>query len=155
MSKELVMEVTQTLTPLNQSQHLPFTFTIDRRFEALACEFSYSPKEVALAEGRPFIEAALPQFFLPEQPLPNSEEFEPLQNLLTVSVTYENTYVGCRHYQNPQQAWEISGSASSKGYRKQRILPGTWVFKVNVHCICSAEVAMTLRVWGVSADEFL
>lgn len=136
------------LTDSDNQTNIVIPFRVEELYQYLEIDVSYTPQEVSerIAKGK--ILSALPKYHVN---LENWNDFLPLLNLITVSVSHNDSYIGCRHTKESVQKIIISEDASSLGFINYGIVQGSWELQLNLHCICS-DVEVQLQVKGVKNE---
>lgn len=136
------------LTPADHQTHLQIPFELKKDYNCLHFHFSYSPKWVEDSRAVVLIEEHLKQV-IPESEmaaLGNPKRYLPLENLITLSLDYEQDYIGCHHCKDASQHITISERESTKGFIKQAVQQGNWLVQLNMHCVQSEEVHLQLAI---------
>lgn len=136
------------LSKKDHQTNIAIPFQVYQAAEKLVIEFSYDPQEVDEVAARIQIEKALKDF-VPEtehKKWGNVDRYLPLQNLITLSLTYKNEYIGAYHKKDNHQIIILSKKESSKGFTKRTIESGEWEIQLNAHCIGSEDVTVSLYV---------
>lgn len=143
--KEQLLNKKIALVPEDHQTHRKIVLELDHTYQALEINFSYDPQEVPTEQAKEYIREALPLYNLPETAV---DDFLPLVNLITVSLSYESEYIGCRHNKETKQTIRIAPEQSSLGFIPHEIKAGVWEIQLNLHCVRS-EVSVHLDVRGV------
>ena len=155
---ECLLDKTILLKPADSKTNLDFPMTISREYAALFIRTAYDPKIVADEElARQQIEAGAKRY-IPEEALKNLgswRNYLPVLNFVTLSLDYEDEYIGCAHRHSPVQDHIISQSYSSPGFYRHAVLPGVWRCVLNCHAVVDELVTYSLRVYGAEENEEL
>lgn len=143
--KDKILKKKIIVTNKDNQTNIVIPFVIEKNYERLEIDFSYSPQEVPESIAIKYLEEALPKYNLERDRL---EECLPLLNLITVSLSYDGHYIGCRHNKESVQNIIISKNESSLGFMDYSIFQGLWELQLNLHCVCS-EVEVNLQIEGV------
>lgn len=126
-----------TFTPKDMKTHVFIPFRIDQEYHALYVRCRYSPKTVEdmlLAER--LAREAIRKYFSPSrQEDADWRSFLSIQNLITLSIDYEQEYAGCTHRHDAEQHHMISSNYASPGFDKRRVLPGQWQAVLSLHAV--------------------
>ncbi|MDR1903113.1 MAG: hypothetical protein LBQ88_12650 [Treponema sp.] len=128
---------------------------LKEKFDALEFICSYTPKALSdETEAKRLIETGIAVYVPPEYIGQYGiwRDYLPVVNLLTLSIDYNETYVGCAHRHAPEQRHIISAGFSSPGFLKQPALAGNWRAVINVHAVVSNEVQYRLQVHAHSGS---
>lgn len=145
---EEIVRQTLQLNETDNQTHIKLPFTLTKEYTQLVIQFTYSPQVVAQQQARQVTLEAIGSYF-PAGEQPRISDFLPLVNLLTLSLNYQERYLGCHHNKQPNQEIVISPEKSSFGFLTQRVLPGAWEIQLNAHCIQSHDVQAAVVVSGV------
>ncbi len=147
-----------TLRPEDSKTNISVDFQLDRNFAGLKISCSYQPKnieDVELAEA--LINEALEKY-VPSQHREKWggwERYLPLTNLVTLSLDYEGSYLGCAHRHSNEQVHYISELFSSPGFIKSKAAKGRWQAVINVHSVSSPTVPYSISIFGLEKDDEL
>mgnify|MGYP006964238172 CR=1 FL=1 len=123
--------------------HRRFPFELDKEYEKIIINFSYSPSLVPDDEGRVEILREAIDKYMPEGEFSKEEREDTLnhqiENFLTTSLFYEGEFVGAYHNKNNNQEIIISEKEASRGYKKTPIRVGSYEFVVSMHS-CNSPV---------------
>lgn len=145
---EEILRQTLKLSEKNHQTHIKIPFLVTKTYTQLQIQFDYEPQVVAENLASQAILAALATYF-PVGEQPPVRTFLPLFNLLTLSLSYQNMYLGCYHHKQAHQLITISHEVSSFGFLAQPVLPGEWEIQLNAHCIQSDSVCAEIVISGV------
>lgn len=144
----IILEKELRLSEKDHQTNIVIPFQLNQTAEKLVIDFSYDPPEVDEEAARIQIRQALEQF-VPEtdqKKWGNVDRYLPLQNLITLSLTYEKQYVGAHHKKDNHQIIIISKQEASKGFIKRTAEAGEWEIQLNAHCIGSESVTVNVYV---------
>lgn len=147
-SMETIIDKEMILTPANHQKHIKIPFVLTKAYESLHAQFSFSPQRVDREKALVIISQVLPDYFGAEQLKAKPEDFLPLENLLTISVSHCDEYVGSRHHKATEQEVYISAEGSSAGYLPHAVKPGDWEVQIHPHCLLSDQVLVRLTIQG-------
>ncbi len=155
----IVLDKTILFHPENDRTNHFVEFVLPKDYHTLRCECSYSPKsvenkELALRSARANIGRYVPRY---QQHLYTKQlamEVH-LVNLLTFSLDYEGSYLGCAHRHDFHQVHSLAKEASSPGFVRHAASAGNWRAVISVHSITSAEVAYHLTITALEEGEIL
>lgn len=151
IEKELV------LTPKDSQKNIPFVFQLNEAYERLVMTFEYGPSHATEEESFVVVKESLKHYFPFKGEITNDvvREFLPVENLVTVSLSYNGEYLGARHTKERTQKIVISENGASLGFPTHAIRPGEWEIQLNAHCVASTEVTAKVGVYveGVKEDE--
>lgn len=123
-------------------------FKLKKDYDTLEIYCEYSPKKVDdMVFTKQALEDAAERFF-PKNQRPEGlkwEDYAPLSNLLTFSLDYEDTYLGCAHRQAAVQKQVICEN-SSFGFENHKPLKGNYFAVINAHAVNSLVVTYHLKV---------
>ena len=146
------------LTPEHNKTNVQIPFRVEQDFDALFIRTRYVPKIVAdEALARQQIEAGIRRY-VPKQDRERYgrwQDYLPVWNFITLSLDFEEEYIGCAHRHSPDQAHIISAAYSSPGFYRHAVLPGLWKCELNCHAVVDETVTYTLQVFGAEKDEEL
>ncbi|MBQ6502790.1 MAG: hypothetical protein IJI57_02630 [Flexilinea sp.] len=155
---KLLISHTQILTPSDNKTNIDIPFRLRQSFPALFIRTKYDPKIVTDENlSRQQIEAGIKRY-IPEnarEQWGQWEDYMPVLNFVTLSLDYEEEYVGCAHRHSPVQDHIISENYSSPGFFRHAILPGRWNCSLNCHAIVDQTVTYTLELYGAEENEEL
>ena len=145
---ETIVEKELVLTPACHQKHIKIPFVLTKAYRSLYVNFSFSPQHVDREKALVIISQVLPDYFGAEHPPGRADEFLPLDNLLTFSVSHEDEYVGSRHHKSTEQEVYISADGSSAGYLPCAVKPGNWEVQIHPHSLLSDKVQVRLKIQG-------
>ena len=136
------------LTPEDDHTHLEIPFELKKDYEKLHFKFLYSPKWVEEERAIMLINEHLNEVIPKEQfsEWGDANRYLPLENLITLSLDYNNQYIGAHHCKDATQNILISNEKSTKGFLKQSVSQGNWSIKMNMHCVQSEKVTLKLQI---------
>ena len=70
----------------------------------------------------------------------------PVENLVTLSLSYGGEYVGARHTKVRNQEVVITDRQSSLGFPPRSVSKGEWEVQLNVYCIASERINAFITV---------
>ncbi len=151
-----ILDQTLILKPENSKTNVPISFILDKDYSSLLFQCRYFPKKVEdleLAEREIIkgIEKYVPQEY--RAAYTGWRDYAPLVNLVTLSLDYENEYLGCAHRHAPEQDHMISASHASPGFIPHKAAAGRWKAVLNVHAIISDRITYELKVTGFENSE--
>lgn len=147
-STETIIDKEMILTPAYHQKHIKIPFVLTKTYQSLYVHFSFSPQHVDRERALVIISQVLPDYFGSDELLVTPEDFMPLENLLTISVSHENEYVGSRHHKATEQEVYLSAAGSSAGYLPHTVTPGNWEVQIHPHCLLSDQVEVRLTIQG-------
>lgn len=153
----IVLDKTFFFHPEDDKTNYSIPFFLPEDHHALRFKCQYSPKsiddrELALRAVRASIGRYVPRYQLPLY-AEKLETGEKLVNLLTLSLDYEGTYLGCAHRHAPHQVHTLSAAASSPGFVCHKAAAGHWRAVINIHSITSSEVGYHLVITALEEGE--
>jgi len=147
-SMETIVEKEMILTPAYNEKHIKIPFVLAKTYQSLLVNFSFSPRHVDREKALVIISQVLPDYFGSDELLVKPEDFLPLENLLTISVSHDEEYVGGRHHKSTEQEVHLSADGSSAGYLPHAVTPGNWELQIHPHCLLSDQLEVTLTIQG-------
>lgn len=138
------------ITERNLKTHRNIFFTLNNKEELMKIEFKYSP---TIAEDEKNILQAFENgccSLNEEESKLEREKFlnkqENLKNLITLSLYYEDEYIGCAHRHSGNQTIVISSGVSTDGFIKTPIKAGQWLIVISIHAIYVDNIEICLGV---------
>lgn len=119
------------------------SFKVSSKLKKLKIEFSYSNDVVEKEED---IKAA---FNLKETKILEDkflQGYSKINNLITMSLYFKETYVGCAHRHDSNQIIIISEFESTPGFIKIPIEEGEWEIVLSVHAAYSDDICVKVLV---------
>jgi hypothetical protein len=143
--------------PGDEKTNVCIPIPVTRDFEALEIECTYEPKGCddtarALRLIADCLEHCVPEEYR-KGLRPPGPSLPSLVSLITLSLDYNERYLGCAHRQAEWQRHIISADFSSPGFYKQPARAGNWRAVINVHAVVSREVRYRLHVRGREKSE--
>lgn len=139
-------------TPEDTAHDVPFAFTCTPDMTAVVVKFSFSPgKEYKEEICRPQVESALTRYYdrYPRNMQPMSaEQFMPVKNLITVSLTREGVYIGNAHRWATEQEHVLTPEHASPGFVPPEKIEGSWTGMLHLHEVLSECCTGHLRIEG-------
>ena len=155
---DLLFSQTLTITPDDNKTNITVPVVLRRSYAALLIRTNYDPKVVADCEfARQAVEAAISRF-IPAEARPvwgRWEDYMPVVNFITLSLDYNDKYIGCAHRHSPAQDHIISAVYSSPGFIRHEAAAGTWRCVLNCHAVVDAAVKYSLNIYGAEEGEKL
>ncbi len=151
--------VDEGVQPGQDKTNIIHEFTVDRKYQSLEISYNFTPKMIEdiditkqqLVKGiHQYILDVLPDTepgLLKTKLLDSLHKQLPLLNHMTLSLDYEEHYIGAAHRHASRQELRISEDYSSPGFIRSRIQPGTWRIMLNVHAALT-DLRYSLRVIG-------
>ncbi|NLX83267.1 MAG: hypothetical protein GXZ04_05575 [Clostridiales bacterium] len=134
---------------------IPFTLSRDCVKLEFAC--SYTPKVIQDEALKRWAVLSNIGRYVPRYQLPLYQDMydqvEDLVNLLTLSLDYEDQYLGCAHRHAPIQTHFLSAKQSSPGFLRHHPAAGDYRAVINIHSITSPEVAFHLVITALFEEE--
>lgn len=123
-------------------------FEIDHQANALKIYFSYGPGWSASYIAQQRVKEAIDHYVVNDfdEESKNIENYLPIENFITVSLSFENTYLGAHHNKAKDQTILINHTNPSPGFNACAIKPGSWELQLNCHCIASELVEVEVRI---------
>lgn len=124
-------------------------FTLEKDYDVLEIYCEYSPKKVE--DGvftKQALEAAI-ELYIPEHERATDltwEKYAPLSNFISISLDYEDTYLGCAHRQDRIQKHMICKDNSSLSFENHAPIKGTYSAVMNLHAVSSEVVTYHLKI---------
>lgn len=128
--------------------NIKIPFEINQHSNSLMIYFSYGPAYSDDYTAQKQVEGALKRY-LPEESDNESKNvmnYLPIENFVTVSLSYENQYLGAYHNKAKTQTILINPINPSPGFNACAIAPGSWELQLNCHCIASKLVEVEVRI---------
>ncbi|HJB24935.1 MAG TPA: hypothetical protein H9946_12420 [Candidatus Jeotgalibaca pullicola] len=138
----------------NQTNFL-FPFHLKEMYRRLIIQFHYGPAYATEEEALPLILTNL-KHYIPDDREVNQEKarkFLPLENLITLSLSYNNQYLGARHTKERDLEVFISAEKASLGFPLQAIQAGEWELQLNVHCAASEKIYGSVSILAERMEE--
>lgn len=145
----LLLKKTVEVTPENEKTNIPLSFTLPEGMQKLVIDYFYSPKELT---DKASCEVLIKENILRDagdeaDEYTDYDEYMPLKNLITLSLSSPKGYIGAAHRQAQKQHHEISEDFASVGFDKTEITAGEWVLQLNLHAVvtdkCSCEIEVS------------
>ncbi len=152
----VILQERYQLGERHHQTHIKVPFVVAEAYEYIMIQFSYGPQIVYTEEAKPYLEQAVLRYFTPEEQTEgNWQNFLPLVNLLTLSVSQEGHYLGCYHHKAATQEIYLSAKTSSLGFERVSPTPGFWELQISLHCMLSRKGFAEICVIGGQQDEVL
>jgi hypothetical protein len=139
LNKDIIVNKTDMKT------HKKVKFEINEEAESLKIDFDFSPKVVLKDED--IINAFKNSSFTEEERIVLIEKYlkgeEELKNLATLSLYYEDTFIGCAHRQPSDIV--IGQEESSRGFINMPIKKGQWEMIISIHGVFTDEMRISLK----------
>ncbi|RED59356.1 hypothetical protein [Cohnella lupini] len=148
----MLLDIRGQVTPDDSRQHVVYRFQLDRLTAKIWIRFNYSPKVLEDNErAKSLIIAGIDLYSAPEQKqlLKDAwERYQPLTNLITVSVDDPEGNRGACHRHDPEQLLFLAERDSSPGLTKGKLVAGVWSVTLSLHSIVSEQCSYHLQVWA-------
>lgn len=144
----VIQEQSLNLTEKDHQTNILIPFKIDEKAKKLEIAFSYAPEIAAEEYALKKIEKALQRYVPDEEKKKwgSVKRYLPLRNFITLSLMFEDEYIGAYHNKKTIQEVIISDSFSSKGFLKHSIDSGQWELQLNAHCIVSEKIEAVIAI---------
>ena len=153
----MLLDIEKEVTPADSRSHHRYAFKLERPYAGLRIRFEYAPKILEDRErAAELIRRSIERYVEPERREPaleRAEQFQPLRNLITVSVDDSRGHRGACHRQDPVQELYLSEREASPGLTRGVIPEGTCTVTVSFHAIVTERCAYRLKVWADEAEE--
>ncbi len=130
--------------------HLKIPFKLENTYKRLNIKLDFEPGITPFHITRQIADSFEAEFIPEEYRVGAMKEFIEtvvLENVITTSLTYNESYLGAWHNKCPNQDIVISSSYSSLGYVKHAIEPGCYVLTLSLHSInCPVEAVLSVEV---------
>ncbi|WP_041711049.1 hypothetical protein [Clostridium pasteurianum] len=134
---EKILDLALTVNKSDIKSHKSIKFNVDKEAEILKIEFDYLPR-VAKELGDIIYAFENRSSNLSHEEISSlKEKFirgeEELKNLATLSLYYNNKYIGCAHRHIGKQTIIISSKESTAGFINAPIKTGLWEIVISLH----------------------
>lgn len=154
---DIILQQDYLLRQEDSASNICLPFTLTRDYARLVCKIKYSPKHITDKETVRRMVLARAAEYLPEgADVENSidwSEYEVLHNFITLSLDFQEEYLGCAHRHPPEQIVEISQQQASPGFCLHEICAGQWRAVVHVQAVILGQVAYHLVICGMEEGE--
>ena len=146
---EKILKQVLNIKETDSKTNIILDFELEKDYNQLVFHLCYSPKEVDNTQiAKSQIEEAIKRF------IPNNaqngnvcwQDFVPLCNLITLSLDYQNQYLGCAHRQAPSQTHYINQSSPSYGFITHQPVKGHYRAVLNVHAVIGDDVTYQIEI---------
>jgi hypothetical protein len=156
---EVLLDKIVYLHRSDSKTNVSIAIPVPRDFTALEFLCTYEPKKMNdEVEARRQLEVGL-EAYIPaayrEEVARRYSARNSLDNLITLSLDYNDEYIGCAHRQAAEQRHIISADSASNGFIKHAAVTGNWRAVLNVHVVVSAEARYHLKVIGHDSLQML
>lgn len=145
-----------TFTTEDARRNVLLPFYVEKPYDRMIIKLRYGPKEIRDPEIiRPQIEACVQAYFPEGHTLTEEDlkEYEALYNFVTLSVDYNNTYIGCAHRHDPEQSIILSAHSSSWGFTPISVNAGQWRIVLHVQAVVAGAVKYNIAAFGLKGGE--
>ena len=153
-----IAEFNWKITSQDTKKHIKGDFLVDKPFEKLIFECSYTPKYLEDAQkGLQMMKQAVINAdyslstFTDEELLKNM----PLANHISWSVDSPIELVGTKHMHNPNQVLVISNGQSTPGFNNTPIYEGKWSITASLNAVLTDVIDIHIVVSGDSEDAMV
>lgn len=134
----------------NQSKtNVTINFKLEKDYNSLEIYCEYSPKKVEdMVFTKQVLEEAIERF-IPENDRSKDltwKKYAPISNLITLSLDYEDMYLGCAHRQDEVQKHVICKDDSSVSFENHEPVKGNYCAVINLHAVSSELVCYHLKI---------
>lgn len=153
--KKIILDKTFTFTPKDNKKNILVEIPLDKNYDSLVIEASYSPKDVDDLElSKKLIEAGMKKHIHHKVGPNDWKQYLPLKNHITLSLDFEEEYLGAVHRHAQSQKHIISETFSSPGFKKHKIIPGKWKIAINIHAAISSEINYHIKITGLEGEDY-
>lgn len=140
----LVLDIAKRLNREDCNKHIKFDFTVDEGAKSLKLFFEYTPPYLEDKEkSRQMIEQAFIGYMGEIDPK-RVDNYLPLRNLLTISVSSPDGWIGTAHRHLKILDYYINEEKASRGFHPTRIIAGKWSITVSIYSVLTDYVDMQL-----------
>lgn len=151
--KEVIINKALVIKPEDNQTNIPIRFTLNKEYSKMIIQYQYGPSHASAEESYRLVKEALRKYYSQDTDSSDADINKniPVENLVTLSMSYDGKYVGARHTKERIQEVTITQSESSLGFPAHPIYKGEWEVQLNVHCIASEKINafITVTVEGV------
>lgn len=144
----MILERDFQLSGKDTQTNIKLPFFIEGGCHVLKIEFHYGPGQSCDQEARDQVREAIHKYSLTESDKDQAkiEDFLPVENFITLSLSREGEYLGGYHNKDKDQEIVITREFASLGFIPVDQLSGHWEVQLNCHCIASDNLQAGLRI---------
>lgn len=148
---EKILNSTLIANKSDAKTHKSIKFNIDKETKILKLEFDYFPKvveeldDIVNAFENDSCSLTSEETGLIKEKFINREE--ELKNLATLSLYYENEYIGCAHRHAGKQTIFISSQESTAGFINTPVKVGQWEIVISLHAVFTDNMKISVKVY--------
>ncbi len=145
---KLLIERELSLQDSDTKTSIDIPFTVPENTKKLFITYSYSPK---ILEDEEKAKRLIKENILRDAPEDVGEytdygRFMPLKNLVTLSLSSPEGYVGAAHRQDSEQYHEIGEDYASPGFINGKPEKGGWILSLDVHAIVTDKAFCKVKI---------
>ena len=153
-----IAEFNWNITSADTKKHLTGDFMVDKPFEKLIFECSYTPKYLEDEQkGLQMMREALVKadYSLTKYKDEDLLKHMPLANHVSWSVDSPIELVGTKHMHDPNQVITISNGQSTPGFKHTPIYEGRWSFTASLNAVLTDTLSIHVVVMGENDDAMV
>ena len=153
-----IAEFNWELTSADTKKHINGDFMVDKPYEKLIFECSYTPKYLEDEQkGLQMMKEALVKadYSLAKHPDEELLKYMPLANHVSWSVDSPVELVGTKHMHNPNQVLYIGNGQSTPGFKNTPIYEGRWAITASLNAVITDTISIHIVVSGDGDDAMV
>lgn len=143
-----IFELDLKLGEYDTQTNVKIPLGIRNKYSELVIYFTYSPNNSKDDIARRQVEDALIKYDVANYASAKllASNYLPVDNLITLSLSKNGTYLGAHHNKSNKQEITINNKKASFGFWPVEIEPADWELQLNCHCIASRVVEVNIRI---------
>ena len=153
----MLLDVKGQVTPSCSQTHITYVFHRKESTGKLLIRFTYAPKILEDEErSRAYILQSIDTYIAPghrEHARDKWKSYQPLKNLITLSVDDPERHRGAGHRHDPAQLLHLSEQDASPGLVSGIGIAGLWKVTLSLHAIVTETCSYELQIWEAEEEN--
>lgn len=148
LDTELIYNQLETLflSHKDNKKNIGVPFKLEASAEKIRIFFSYGPSHSDDEVARAQIVEGFEKYALEDFTEEIIEDYLPIENFITLSLSFNGEYLGSHHNKAKQQEIVITAEEASLGFKPTEIAAGNWEVQLNCHCIASENIQAKIKI---------
>lgn len=130
----------------DNKKNVSIPFHLPKSAKKLRIFFSYTPSHSEDAIAKAQVEEGLKRYSLEDYKDERIEDYLPIENFITLSLSLNGEYLGSHHNKAKRQEVVLTAEEASLGFKPTEIASGDWELQLNCHCIASENVQVEIKI---------
>lgn len=148
INNELIYDQLENLflSHKDNKKNISVPFKLLSSAKKLRIFFNYAPSHSDDAIAKAQVEEGFKKYSLEDYKDEKIEDYLPIENFITLSLSFNGEYLGSHHNKAKQQEIVVTAEEASLGFKPTEIAAGDWELQLNCHCIASEHVQAEIKI---------